>query len=290
MEDVRASVDEALSSLFPPSATASPGHTEMDAQAAVQSAMRYAVLGGGKRIRPAVLVAAYGAAGGSDDHEARGASAAVELLHAYSLVHDDLPAMDNSDLRRGRPTVHRIVGEANAILVGDGLLTLAFEVLAREGARRGRAHAYLAAITTLATEAGAGGLVGGQALDLATPAATGDSLLRIQRGKTGALFAAAASIGGQIAEAPAEEIAALATYGRAFGIAFQYADDLADGDRGDGDDARRLLDEHLAQARSAVQRFRQRDRLLDLCDLVEGSAVQTSGNLPQRGLAASKEP
>jgi geranylgeranyl pyrophosphate synthase len=189
-------------------------------------AMRYAALGPGKRLRPALAIAACEAVGGD---VARGlpAAAAVELLHAYTLVHDDLPAMDDDDERRGRPTVHVAFGEAIAILAGDGLLTAAFGALADLGA------GAAAAVRVLARRAGAAELLGGQAIDLALQASLRapsdlDELERLHAGKTGALFAAAAELGGIAGGGDAAAHAALGRYGLAIGIAFQHADDRDD--------------------------------------------------------------
>ena len=204
-------------------------------------AMRYAVLAPGKRLRPALALWAAEACGGSWEAAAP-AAVAVELIHAYSLVHDDLPAMDDDDLRRGRPTCHRAFDEATAILCGDALQASAFEVLARDMPAASAARACLA----LARAAGAEALAGGQADDLAAergwisdlasaPAAEQVAWMdRINRRKTGALFLAALELGGLAAGADAARLAALARFGRAFGQAFQIADDLLDAE---GDEA-----------------------------------------------------
>ena len=188
-------------------------------------AMRYAVLGGGKRLRPIVTLGAFAACGGGEPppEPALRAASAVELVHCYSLVHDDLPAMDDDEMRRGRPTVHRAFGEATAILVGDALLTLAFGWAAEAGAP---------AVARLARHAGHDGMIAGQARDLALGGATPAlaALERLHAEKTGALFAAAAALGALVAGADAERTAALEGYGLALGVAFQHADDLADGD------------------------------------------------------------
>ncbi len=192
-----------------------------DAAARLVEAMRYAALAPGKRIRPAVVVAACQAAGGRRE-DALAAAAAVEMLHSYTLVHDDLPAMDDDDERRGRPTVHRAFDEATAILAGDGLLSAAFAAAAEAGA---------AAVSVLAARSSE--VLIGQALDLAAAGTTPASLAaleRIHRAKTGALFAASAELGGISAGAGEETRTRLAEYGMAIGIAFQYADDLDDGD------------------------------------------------------------
>jgi geranylgeranyl pyrophosphate synthase len=185
-------------------------------------AMRYAATGPGKRLRPAVLFAAAEGCGGTRA-AAMPAAAAIEMLHAYTLVHDDLPAMDDDDERRGRPTVHIAFGEAIAILAGDGLLTAAFGALAELGP-----HAA-AAVAILARRAGAEELLAGQAIDLAG-GKSGDlaAIERMHAAKTGALFAAAAELGAIAAGAAAGTCAALGRYGMAIGIAFQHADDRDD--------------------------------------------------------------
>jgi farnesyl diphosphate synthase len=191
----------------------------------LHEAMRYAVMAGGKRIRPALVLAACRACGGPDAACAP-ALAAVELLHTYTLVHDDLPAMDDDDLRRGRPTVHKAYDEATAILVGDALQTLAFEVLAELGGP---------AVAELARAAGSRGVVGGQQDDLEAEGrpVRGDAddrarLERIHRGKTAALIASSCRLGALAAGADPARIAALGTYGEAVGLAFQIADDILD--------------------------------------------------------------
>jgi len=204
-------------------------------------AMRYAALAPGKRLRPALALWAARACGGSWEAAAP-AAVAVELIHAYSLVHDDLPAMDDDDLRRGRPTCHKQFDEATAILCGDALQALAFEILAREMPASSAARACL----VLARASGAEALVGGQADDLAAErgwiasladAPTAEQVAwmdRVNRRKTGALFLAALELGGLAAGADAARLARLARFGRAFGQAFQIADDLLDAE---GDEA-----------------------------------------------------
>jgi len=196
-----------------------------DAERRLREAMRYAVLGGGKRLRPALLLAAAQACRGSIER-ALPAAAAVELLHAYTLVHDDLPAMDDDAVRRGRATVHIAYGEGTAILAGDGLLTAAFAALADLG------DDAAAAVTALATAAGPGALLGGQARDLALDGAEPalSEVELIHSGKTGALFSAAAELGAITAKAPRSAQRALRAYGMAVGIAFQHADDSDDGE------------------------------------------------------------
>jgi len=187
-------------------------------------AMRHAVLGGGKRLRPAVVYLAAIAAGGADDELADRAAAAIEMVHCYSLVHDDLPAMDDDALRRGRPTVHVQFGEAMAILAGDAMLTRAFAVLGETGE-------HAAALTAeLARGAGAMGMIAGQVADMGLCAVPDgiDGPQTIAAGKTGALFRAAARMGGACANASEAAMSALGEYGLAMGIAFQVVDDLLD--------------------------------------------------------------
>lgn len=223
LEDVRRLVDAELTHrLAPPE----------DDPGRLNEAMSYAATGPGKRLRPAVLLAAAEACGGSRS-DAMPAAAAIEMLHAYTLVHDDLPAMDDDDERRGRPTVHVAFGEAIAILAGDGLLTAAFGALAELGSRAAPA------VAILARRAGALELLAGQAIDLTAAPDALTSLHAVERlhaAKTGALFAAAAELGAICAGAPAQTCAALGRYGLAIGIAFQHADDR------DDDEFRELAD------------------------------------------------
>jgi len=189
-------------------------------------ALRYCALGGGKRLRPAlVLLAAEACGGDADDPCARRAAVAVELVHAYSLVHDDLPAMDDDTLRRGRPTAHVKFGQALAILVGDALLTRAFAVLADcDETRSGPLAAELAG------GAGSAGMIAGQVADMGLCAVgdDADGLRYIHLHKTAALIRAAMRMGGLCAAAPAETLDALGRYGEAIGLAFQMIDDLLD--------------------------------------------------------------
>lgn len=205
-------------------------------------AMRYGLLGGGKRIRPVLSLAAFEACGGSAQREGlvRDFAVAIECVHSYSLIHDDLPSMDDDELRRGRPTCHIVFGEALAILAGDALLTEAFGILGRGGAgREGQAipndEVALRSklVGLLAGAAGAAGMVGGQALDLAMSGSelgsfTLEDLEGIHSRKTGALLQAAV-VGGAVAAGASDEVrAALERYGEAIGLAFQIADDILD--------------------------------------------------------------
>ena len=229
-----------------------------DAAPRLLEAMRYSLLAPGKRLRPALVLWAAeacvpaGAAGSSPTQAwdtAAGAAVAVEMIHAYSLVHDDLPAMDDDDLRRGRPTCHRAFDEATAILCGDALQALAFETLV------GSLPAAVAArgLRVLAQASGPEALVGGQSDDLAAERGWLDRsggpegreeqvawMERIHRRKTGALFRAALTLGGLAAGANDRQLAALDGYGRAFGLAFQIADDLLDAEGNEATTGKRV--------------------------------------------------
>ncbi len=194
----------------------------------VIEAMRYALMGGGKRIRP-FLVLNSARLFDAPETGALRAAAAVEMVHSYSLVHDDLPAMDNADLRRGRPSVHRRFDEATAILAGDGLLTQAFEVLGNE-ATHADPSVRAILVLELARAAGAAGMVGGQMIDLEAQHATLDleAITRLQRMKTGAIIGFSCEAGAILAGAPVEARGALRLYADDLGLAFQIADDLLD--------------------------------------------------------------
>ncbi|MDA3961065.1 MAG: polyprenyl synthetase family protein [Planctomycetota bacterium] len=216
LESAVALADAALEQALPSADTA---------PATLHQAMRYAVFAGGKRIRPALVLAACRACGGSDAACAP-AMAAVEMLHTYTLVHDDLPAMDDDDLRRGRPTCHVVYGDATAVLVGDALQTQCFETLAAAGGP---------AVACLARAAGSRGVIGGQQDDLEAEGSTVDDspackarLERIHRGKTAALIRASCELGALAAEASPETVATLGRFGEAAGLAFQVIDDILD--------------------------------------------------------------
>ncbi|MBV9861228.1 MAG: polyprenyl synthetase family protein [Alphaproteobacteria bacterium] len=190
--------------------------------------MRYSALAPGKRLRP-LLVLAGSRLFGVATRSAVQVAAAVEMVHAYSLVHDDLPAMDDSDLRRGRATCHKQFDEATAVLAGDGLLTMAFEVLA-DPDTHGDPAVRCELVTALASAAGAAGMVGGQMIDLIAETQTLDigAITRLQRMKTGALIAFSCEAGAILAKAPGELRLALHGYAHDLGLAFQIADDLLD--------------------------------------------------------------
>jgi geranylgeranyl diphosphate synthase, type II len=241
-----------------------------ESPAVLHEAMRYAVYSGGKRLRPALVFAAAHACGLAPERAAP-LGAAVELVHTYSLVHDDLPAMDDDDLRRGRPTVHVKFGEANAILVGDALLAAAFEELAR-------AEVPIAVVGRLAQAAGSRALVGGQVDDLAFRPERADAALvrSIHERKTAALFRFCVWAPGVTAGRAAREVESLDAYGLAYGLAFQLVDDLLDGGR---DECSILLVSDEAGARERVRA--EVGRALEIADSFgEGGAYL-------RGLASA---
>jgi geranylgeranyl pyrophosphate synthase len=214
-------IERELTARLPP-ATARPTR--------LHEALRYSALGGGKRVRP-VLVYATASSLGIAEANVDGVACAVELIHAYSLVHDDLPCMDDDDLRRGKPTVHRAFDEATAVLAGDALQPLAFELLAGDPALAISAARKLQMIDVLARASGSIGMAGGQAMDLASVGGrmTPDELRDCYARKTGALIAASVRLGTLAAEsAEATRVQALHAYGDAIGLAFQIADDVLD--------------------------------------------------------------
>jgi len=197
-------------------------------EARVYDAMRYSALAPGKRLRP-LLVLASARLFGVAKRSALQVAAAIEMVHAYSLIHDDLPAMDDSDLRRGRPTCHKEFDEATAVLAGDGLLTMAFEVLAHPDTH-GDSAVRCELVAALASAAGAAGMVGGQMIDLIAEKQTLDigAITRLQRMKTGALIAFSCEAGAILAKTASELRTALRGYAHDLGLAFQIADDLLD--------------------------------------------------------------
>ena len=219
-------VNAALDSLF-----VAPG-PEL---ARLYDAMRYSVMNGGKRVRPLLAYAACEALGGQAEH-ANGAACAVELIHAYSLVHDDLPAMDDDDLRRGQPTTHKKFDEACAILAGDGLQSLAFSALLDPRLSNSDAalisdHLRLQMVSALALAAGPAGMVGGQAIDLGSVGLKLDqqALEYMHRHKTGALIEVSVKLGALASgRAEKDELKSLQTYAQAIGLAFQVQDDILD--------------------------------------------------------------
>jgi geranylgeranyl pyrophosphate synthase len=248
VEQHRALIERTLDANLPIPPEGDPGR--------LVESMRYSLLAPGKRLRPLLALAAaeavmlaQGDARGPDGHVAL-ACCSVELVHCYSLIHDDLPAMDDDDFRRGRPSNHKAFDEATAILAGDALLTLAFDWIAEAGTATGRPAAYLAATRALARGAGMKGMVRGQARDLGeAPPADVATLELLHAEKTAALFRAAVEIGAAVGGADPAQIAALAGFGERFGIAFQHADDLDDADHpAHADAARRRLEALVGEA------------------------------------------
>jgi len=198
--------------------------------ARLYEAMRYSVMNGGKRVRPLLTYAACEALGGKPE-QANGAACAVELIHAYSLVHDDLPAMDDDDLRRGQPTTHKKFDEACAILAGDGLQSLAFSALLDPRLSALDAEIHLQMVGALALAAGPAGMVGGQAIDLGSVGLKLDqkALEYMHRHKTGALIEVSVKLGALASgRAEKDELKSLQTYAQAIGLAFQVQDDILD--------------------------------------------------------------
>jgi farnesyl diphosphate synthase len=194
----------------------------------VQEAMRYAIFAGGKRLRPFLVLEGSSLFGVPRERALR-AAAAIEALHTYSLVHDDLPCMDDDDLRRGRPTTHKQFDEATAVLAGDALLTIAFEILATPATHpSGEVRARL--VSELALAGGSEGMIGGQMMDMEAPNHVfgAKQIMELQRRKTGALFEFASRAGAILGEAGADDLDALTRYARDFGLAFQISDDLID--------------------------------------------------------------
>ncbi len=221
LEKQRQRVEAALERMLP---------STSDPSAPVMEAMRYSIMAGGKRVRPILLLAGAEAVGGGGDHLLP-AACALECLHTYSLIHDDLPAMDNDDLRRGRPTCHKVYGEAIAILAGDGLLNFSFELLASEEMRKAVDASLLnETISIFGKASGVFGMVGGQTADILYEGKPIDAetLAFIHRHKTGALLAVSVEMGAVLAGADAGRRHAIKEYGQALGLTFQIVDDILD--------------------------------------------------------------
>jgi geranylgeranyl diphosphate synthase, type II len=281
LEARRRAIEQALDrALPPPSAWPKTIH----------EAIRYSLFAGGKRIRPLLALAAAEAAGAEDDDDVLPFACAVEMVHTYSLIHDDLPAMDDDDLRRGKPTCHKVYGEAIAILAGDALLTRAFHLIvdlpADPDADRVRRRLQAAAI--LGEACGTTGLIGGQVLDLESEGRAVDdaTLERLHRAKTGALLAACVRGGAVLGRASGATLSCLDRYASAIGLAFQVVDDVLDATEGAErlgktagkdsaagkatyvavhglDGARRIAAELLNEAREALAPLGRRGAMLD---------------------------
>jgi len=213
-------VDAALDRVLPPEDAPPP---------TIHRAMRYSVLAGGKRLRPILVIAGAEAVGGTAELVLPTACA-LELIHTYSLIHDDLPAMDDDDFRRGRPTNHKVFGEAIAILAGDALLTLAFRLMAENAARVAEPRLICQVVAEVATAAGTEGMVGGQVIDIESEGRTvaPATLDEIHTRKTAALIRAALRAGALLAGADAAALAAIGAAGERLGLAFQIVDDILD--------------------------------------------------------------
>lgn len=226
LERIQREVDAAFDELLP---------MPEDTRARLVEAMRYAAIGGGKRVRP-LLVASVAALYGVDREVAVRTGCAVEAIHVYSLIHDDLPCMDDDNLRHGKPTLHRAYDEATAVLAGDSLHALAFEILA-DPAISGDPFVRAELVATLAGASGMNGMAGGQMMDMAAGSADYDlpTITRLQQLKTGALLAASVEMGAILGRVPPEGRGHLRAYARDIGLAFQIADDLLDHE---GDEAK----------------------------------------------------
>ena len=220
LEARRVLVDGALDRVLPPETATPPS---------LHRAMRYSVQAGGKRLRPILVIAGAEAVGGAPE-QVMETACAMELIHTYSLIHDDLPAMDNDDYRRGMLTNHKVFGEAIAILAGDALLTLAFKLIALNGARTGDSQRIVALVTDIADAAGTDGMVGGQVVDIESEgkAVSGETLDYIHTHKTAALIRASLCAGAVLAGATPAQLAAMTACGEALGLAFQIVDDILD--------------------------------------------------------------
>lgn len=203
---------------------------ELSVPATLQDAMSYSLRAGGKRLRPCMLLASCEMFGGNEPN-ALSLACALEMIHTYSLIHDDLPCMDNDDLRRGKPTSHKVFGEGMAVLAGDGLLSYAFEIMLTAGMELSEKAGYFAAMRVIVEGAGIKGMVAGQALDLENECQTkrdADTLFYIHSHKTGAMLKAAVLAGACVASAKEEEKRAIGDFGEKYGLLFQITDDILD--------------------------------------------------------------
>lgn len=219
LSDKCALIDAALEDYLPP---------EDRFPEVIFQAMRYSALSGGKRLRPILTLAACNAVGG-DESAAMPTACAIEMIHAFSLIHDDLPALDNDDLRRGKPTNHKVFGEAMAILAGDLLLAYAFQLIP-ERTKGVSSDVVLKIVQKVASSTGVGGMIVGQVVDMLSEGkrVSPETLEFMHRNKTGALLEASVVCGGMLGGGSPEQIEALRTYGRSIGLAFQIADDILD--------------------------------------------------------------
>ena len=275
LDEVRSAIEATLTELLPP---------QNERPERIHDAMRYSTMDGGKRIRPALCVAAF-TAYKQDWKPVLRVAAAVEMIHCYSLIHDDLPAMDDDDFRRGRPSCHKKFDEAIAILAGDALLTLAFEVLARS--RQFPPERMVRVISALASASGSsGGMIAGQVFDLESEGVpvTREQLEVIHRSKTAALISVAVWIGSYLGEAPEADLANIKTYCDRIGLAFQVIDDILDATDGQNRDegkatypglygleeSRAIAHRLMKEARDVLEPLGSRNKLLlAFCDYLE---------------------
>ncbi len=261
-------VDDALAATLPPEDTP---------PSSVHRAMRYSVMAGGKRLRPILVIAGAEAVGGKAE-TVMPTACALELVHTYSLIHDDLPAMDDDDYRRGRLTNHKVFGEAIAILAGDALLTYAFRLIAENASRVADPGVIRDVILEIADAAGTGGMVGGQVVDIESEGkvVTAETLEYIHLHKTAALIRASLRVGALLAGGPAADVTAISEAGRSLGLAFQIVDDILDVEgtlaelgKSAGSDERKQkatypalhgIDASRAQARALIARAKERLR------------------------------
>lgn len=237
-------------------------------------AMRYAALAGGKRLRPFLVVTSADICGG-DRAAALRVAAAIEMMHTYSLVHDDLPAMDDDDLRRGKPTLHRQFDEATAILAGDALLTMAFEVLA-DPATHADPEVRAELVLGMARAGGPAGMAGGQMRDLQAerlPVADEQAILELEAMKTGALFAWSCEAGAVVGQAGAEPRARLRAFGSAFGLAFQITDDILD-EVGDASEAGKAVGKDGARGKATLVSLNGIDAAREMAAVCAREAVE----------------
>ncbi len=227
METGRKEIEAALDAYLPP---------ETEYPQSLHKSIRYSVFSGGKRFRPILCRACFEACGG-DGSSVMPVACAIELVHTYSLIHDDLPCMDDDDLRRGKPTNHKVFGEAMAVLAGDALLTLAVDLLVREGARELGAARTIGVLEDLLHAIGSEGMVAGQVVDMESEGrgVGAETIEYIHSHKTAALIEASGRCGALVAEAGEALIACISEYGRKLGLAFQITDDILDAEGGFGD-------------------------------------------------------
>ena len=261
-EQVQEDVDSAFDAFLP---------VPQDTRARLVEAMRYAVIGGGKRVRP-LLVCATAKLFGVDRDAAIAAGCAVEAIHCYSLIHDDLPCMDDDDLRHGKPTLHRVYDEATAVLAGDCLHALAFDILSMQGTSSDP-FVRSELIATLARASGHDGMAGGQMMDIVSDEQEYDlgQVTRLQQLKTGALLAASVEMGAILGRVPPEGRTHLRAYARDIGLAFQIADDLLDVE-GDEQKAGKALRKDEGQGKQTFVTLMGRDKARAQAEMLVGQA------------------